>query len=590
MSWYRDLRISRKLLLAVGLMAVPLALIIWWAVRSAADAEANATVLIRKVVPQATAAQALRYELVRVGRTARRFAMTPDQEIRRAASEELDQAHRRAEEALAHYKETRPGESRQGDLAAIETHIGPWWSAIDAARQSSLAAKNEESLAHLALAAAHVGPMDDAAASLAARELKEIDERWSAEEARLASVRTSTLAFSALAALLLLAVSFFTARAIVGPAALVSKQLEPIGRGDLTHRVDYTSGDEFGQLAAVVNQMVDHVASALRDVNTLARELTSTASELNSAATEISTGAAEQASGFEETAASLEEITSTVKQTSQNATQATGLANDSRQAAEKGQSVADTAITAMGEMATASRQIVDIITTIDEIAFQTNLLALNAAVEAARAGDQGRGFAVVANEVRNLAQRSATSAREIKGLIQNSVDRVDSSVELVNQSGEALRGIVDSVKRVTSLMADIAAGSREQALGVEQVNKAVTQMDQITQRNAAQTEELTATANKVNSVAQELSAAIAHFQIGGGPSAHPAGSRAAAPRSSAPRASAPRASAPRASAPLPRASAPRAVTPPRPSAPKDGFEELPSSAPTPSRLKDFQEF
>ncbi len=186
-------------------------------------------------------------------------------------------------------------------------------------------------------------------------------------------------------------------------------------------------------------------------------------------------------------------------------------------------------------------------------------------MEAARAGEQGRGFAVVANEVRNLAQRSATSAREIKGLIQNSVDRTDSSVQLVNQSGEALRGIVGAVKRVTDLMGDIAAASQEQALGVEQVNKAVTQMDQVTQRNAAQTEELTATANKVSSVAQELSAAIGHFRID---------------QPNAPRA----AEAPRA----PRVSAPtRARVPP----PASGFEELPSAqSSAPTKLRDFQEF
>jgi methyl-accepting chemotaxis protein len=171
------------------------------------------------------------------------------------------------------------------------------------------------------------------------------------------------------------------------------------------------------------------------------------------------------------------------------------------------------AVDAMGEINRSSRKIADIITTIDEIAFQTNLLALNAAVEAARAGEQGRGFAVVAGEVRNLAQRSATAAREIKGLIEDSVQKVETGSELVNKSGETLGAIVTSVKRVTDIVAEIAAASREQTVGIEQINKAVAQMDQVTQSNASQTEEMSGTAVALSGQAEQLQAVVAQFNL-----------------------------------------------------------------------------
>ncbi len=192
------------------------------------------------------------------------------------------------------------------------------------------------------------------------------------------------------------------------------------------------------------------------------------------------------------------------------------LSKDSRGAAENGQHVVETAINAMNELSASSKRIGDIITTIDEIAFQTNLLALNAAVEAARAGEQGRGFAVVANEVRNLAQRSATAAKEIKALINGSLSKVDSGVALVNQSGDALRGIVNAVSRVSSLMGEIAAASNEQTTGIEQVNKAVSQMDQVTQSNAAQTEELSSTAQSLAGKGEQLQRLVARFRLDAG--------------------------------------------------------------------------
>ncbi len=224
----------------------------------------------------------------------------------------------------------------------------------------------------------------------------------------------------------------------------------------------------------------------------------------------------EQASSLEETAASMEQMTSTVKQNAENASHANQLASGARAQAEQGGTVAAQAVSAMGEITASSRRIADIVGLIDEIAFQTNLLSLNAAVEAARAGEQGRGFAVVASEVRNLSQRSASAAKEIKALIGESVERVETGSVLVEQTGRALAEIVDSVRKVTDIVAEIAAASAEQSTGIDQVNRAVMQMDEVTQQNAALVEQASAAAQAMQEQAAELRNQTAFFRLDGG--------------------------------------------------------------------------
>jgi methyl-accepting chemotaxis protein len=236
--------------------------------------------------------------------------------------------------------------------------------------------------------------------------------------------------------------------------------------------------------------------------------------ELSTAAEQLAGGAQQQASSLEETAASLEQITGTVKQNADSAQQARQLAADARDVAEQAGGVVVSAVEAMGAINGASRRIADIVTTIDEIAFQTNLLALNAAVEAARAGEQGRGFAVVAAEVRNLAHRASTAAKEIKGLIDDSVVKVDAGSALVNRAGDTFEAIVTSVKRLSAIVSDIAAASAEQSTGVDQVNLAVTQMDGVTQTNASQTDALSASARVLAEQGNELEALVGRFELG----------------------------------------------------------------------------
>jgi methyl-accepting chemotaxis protein len=252
---------------------------------------------------------------------------------------------------------------------------------------------------------------------------------------------------------------------------------------------------------------------ALVETARIASQVAVASNELASTSEELASGAQEQAASIEETAATLEELTSTVKQTADNAQQASQLASASRETAERGGKIVAEAVGAMKDVTRSSSRIAEITTAIDEIAFQTNLLALNAAVEAARAGEQGRGFAVVATEVRNLAQRSATAAKEIKGIIDETASSVENGSRLVEASGTALHDILGAVKRVTDFVAEIAAASREQSNGIDQVNRAVTQMDQVTQANAAQTEELSATAESLAQQGTSLETVVGQFNL-----------------------------------------------------------------------------
>ncbi len=290
--------------------------------------------------------------------------------------------------------------------------------------------------------------------------------------------------------------------------------------GDLTHRIpmDGKTGD-LETLCRGVNGLLESTATLVKQVKNATGEVQQGAEEISKGNSNLSQRTEEQASSLEETASSMEEMTSTVKQTADNAGQANQLAMAARQQAEKGGAVVSSAVMAMGGINAASRKIADIIGVIDEIAFQTNLLALNAAVEAARAGEQGRGFAVVATEVRNLAGRSATAAKEIKALIQDSVAKVDEGSKLVDESGRTLDEIVNAVKKVTDIVAEIAAASREQSSGIEQVNKAVMQMDTTTQQNAALVEEAAAASQAIVEQAQALNGLVSRYNVGDAPSA-----------------------------------------------------------------------
>ncbi|WP_229266639.1 methyl-accepting chemotaxis protein [Leptospira sp. severe_002] len=314
--------------------------------------------------------------------------------------------------------------------------------------------------------------------------------------------------------LMLIATAVFAALSIAKPLRKLVQPLEDLAGGNFAVSVPGTGRkDEVGQIAEAVRSMADKVRSTIAEVKSSAREVTNASVEISTATTDLSQRTEEQAASLEETSASMEQISATVKKNAENAQQANASAAQTREVADRGGEVVAQAVSAMAKIEESSRKISDIITVIDEIARQTNLLALNAAVEAARAGEAGRGFAVVASEVRSLAQRSSQAAKDIKDLITNSNAQVQDGVELVNQAGSALNEIVESIKQVAAIVSDIANASMEQSTGIEQVNKALTQMDEVTQQNSALVEENAATAKTLEHQAKSMDEQVAFFQI-----------------------------------------------------------------------------
>ncbi|VTU20217.1 methyl-accepting chemotaxis protein [Variovorax sp. RA8] len=308
--------------------------------------------------------------------------------------------------------------------------------------------------------------------------------------------------------------AFLIARSITRPLGQAVKVAETVASGDLGTRIEVQSRDETGQLMHALKNMNESLARVVGQVRAGTDTIATASGQIAAGNHDLSSRTEEQASSLEETAASMEELTSTVKQNADNARQANQLALSASEVAVKGGSVVSQVVGTMGSINASSRKIVDIIGVIDGIAFQTNILALNAAVEAARAGEQGRGFAVVASEVRNLAQRSAAAAKEIKALIDDSVDKVEEGSRQVAEAGRTMEEIVDSVKRVTDIMGEITSASQEQTQGIEQVNQAISQMDQVTQQNAALVEEASAAAHSMQEQAASLVESVRVFKLG----------------------------------------------------------------------------
>jgi methyl-accepting chemotaxis protein len=410
-------------------------------------------------------------------------------------------------------------ESARGDVASSMTEIT---DALNQADEGANALLYSDVLPNVTIMSAEMN-------KLIAMQVDESRQQYESAVSSYQRIRLMT--FAALGAGMLLAVlmAFFLIRSIVGTLNRAVRVANAISQGQLGHNIVTRRKDELGRLLEAFRLMDERLTLTVGEVRLGSDAVSTAAQQIARGNDDLSQRTQEQASSLEETASSMEQMTSTVKQNAENASHANQLARGAREQAERGGEVAGKAIVAMSEINASSSKITDIVGLIQEIAFQTNLLALNAAVEAARAGEQGRGFAVVATEVRSLAQRSAGAAKEIKALINDSAEKVRCGSELVNQSGKALAEIVESVKKVTDIVAEIAAASHEQSAGIDQVNNAVMQMDEMTQQNAALVEEAAAAARAMHEQAGELTQQVGFFQLnenGAAPVASPAPTRA----------------------------------------------------------------
>ena len=382
------------------------------------------------------------------------------------------------------------------------------------------------------LADKYLQSLDDLRKTMAAQLAESQADTSTLAKASQVLLGVGTLVAVALGALMGLTVT----RSIVRPLQQGQQAAESIADGDLTHPITASGNDETGQLLQALSTMQSRLATIVGNVRYSAEGVATASAEIASGNNDLSARTEQQASALEETAASMEELGSTVRQNADNARTANQLAMSASTVAQQGGDVVAEVVDTMKGINDSSRKIADIISVIDGIAFQTNILALNAAVEAARAGEQGRGFAVVAGEVRSLAQRSAEAAKEIKGLIGTSVERVERGTALVDKAGATMTEVVSAIRRVTDIMGEISAASSEQSQGVSQVGEAITQMDQATQQNAALVEQSAAAADSLKTQAGQLVDAVAVFRLSDNATRH--NSPAPAPvHSSAPAAS-----------------------------------------------------
>jgi methyl-accepting chemotaxis protein len=444
------------------------------------------------------------------------FIAFAEAEQREAYVKRWTDARTRLADALARVRKLELGPE---DAKAVET-MGRFFEVYAAGFEKTVAMIRQGELTSTQAANTEIGKYKDAVRGMEAAS-DQINERAAKSALAVAPQIAATqargqamlLGFSVLALVLAIGLCWAVTRSITVPLARAVAVAETVARGDLSSRIGTPSKDEVGQLLGALGRMNDSLVKIVGDVRNASDSIATGSSQIATGNADLSQRTEEQASNLQQTAASMEQLTATVKNNADTARTATQLASGAAAVAAQGGAVVGQVVQTMQGISDSSRQIADIIGVIDGIAFQTNILALNAAVEAARAGEQGRGFAVVAAEVRSLAQRSAQAAKEIKGLIGESVGKVEAGAQLVGDAGRTMDDIVAQVRKVNDLIGEISSASGEQTTGIGQINDAVTQLDQVTQQNAALVEESAAAAESLKLQAERLAQAVATFRL-----------------------------------------------------------------------------
>ncbi|MBS0536552.1 MAG: MCP four helix bundle domain-containing protein [Proteobacteria bacterium] len=531
MSFLANFRVLTKLLAIIILLSAATAVVTVLAT-SSLKSLSEATVTMEAASAQALEAAHLGQIVTAINRAEYRVGVDPRPENRAAAKQAVDARIKELGERMARLEKAEDAKTKQ-NLSAVRELWKAYAPAVEGTfkiaegiKETSMTGEREH-LRDSIVASEAVAEKLQAAAKLTAEQLH---QRVRADSARATDEykHTSFLLITAavIAVLVGLGAGIAIGQAgIAKPLNAVVGPINAIAGGNFSVTIPGVERkDEVGQIASAVAQMAGKVSSTIAEIKASGREVTNASAEISTSTTDLSQRTEEQAASLEETSAAMEELASTVKKNADNAQQASASAGATREIADRGGQVASRAVEAMAKIEESSRKISDIIGVIDEIARQTNLLALNAAVEAARAGEAGRGFAVVASEVRSLAQRSSQAAKDIKELITNSTDQVRDGVELVNKAGEALGDIATSIKQVAELIGDIAHASIEQSTGLEQINKALVQMDEVTQKNSALVEENAATAKTLEHQARSMGEQVAFFKlaVGGDASRGPA--------------------------------------------------------------------
>ncbi|MDO8286960.1 MAG: methyl-accepting chemotaxis protein [Rhodoferax sp.] len=512
-------KVSTRLTVGFGVVCALLLLIVGIGLASLSRLHNTTVEMVDGHIPSMDASITILGQVDAIAIALRDMMLSADAADRQKQVEIITQARKVIGKNLETLENNETAGKGKEALLRIREQRAKYVAGQDALMALILADKADESKAYLASQLRPVlGAYKDAIAALSGLQRQEIDEAATADAALYSQTRSVLIGLGVLALTLAAGLGALITRSLLkelgGEPSEAAEMARAAAQGDFTHTVTVRLGDTASLLASL-GAMQGSLANVVSTVRHGSEGVATASAEIAQGNNDLSARTEQQASALEQTAASMEELGATVKQNADSARQANQLAQSASTVAIKGGEVVGQVVETMKGINESSRKISDIISVIDGIAFQTNILALNAAVEAARAGEQGRGFAVVASEVRSLAGRSAEAAKEIKSLINASVERVEHGTTLVDQAGVTMTEVVGSIRRVTDIMGEISAASNEQSMGVAQVGEAVTQMDQATQQNAALVEEMAAAASSLKGQAQELVQAVAFFKVGG---------------------------------------------------------------------------